>query len=69
MSSVLKPMISSYQHLLQDSTQFRRPLQDVSVGARDIIMKADVAEFVMSGSHREIATDVSSLVEGALREF
>ena len=60
----LRPVILRYNHLLKDSRHLIAQLRNVQIEASDILGKADVKDFFMSGQHAELAQGVSSFFQG-----
>jgi hypothetical protein len=65
----LRPVLRSVPCILRDSQHLLTQLKGITVPSRAKLFKFDVKEFFMSGEHRSLVSEVSSLIVSDRRAF
>ena len=67
-SSMLRPHLAQLDHLVKDSSHFLRRLRSLRFTTDVTMVKIDVKEYFMSGSHDVLVTESSRFLRGDERE-
>lgn len=67
-ASILKPIVYKNDHVLKNSVHLLRQLEGLEVEPTDRLIKIDIADFFMSGNHRELASLATREVSPVLQQ-
>ena len=64
-SAMLRPKLSGLYHIIRDSTDFLAKIKSLNISSQCILVKVDVKEYFMSGTHDILVQQSSKFFDGA----